>query len=61
MGMFGQSNQLFVDHAELLKNNISVVWGTSNKNTCQIYAPENQIKQTKPSKTFQIVDVECNE
>mgnify|MGYP003601902699 CR=1 FL=1 len=61
VGMFGQSNQLFVDHAELLKNNISVVWGASNKNACQIYAPENQIKQTKPSKTFQIVDVECNE
>ncbi len=59
IGMFGQANQLFVEQAGQLENNIKVIWGTSNQYACQIDAPENLLQKSKIKQTFQIVDVEC--
>ena len=57
IGMFGQSNQLFVEKDELLKDSLYVRWGTNNDVSCQIEAPEHLIQEK--SKKLQLIDVEC--
>ncbi len=59
IGMFGQSNQLFIEQPGPLKNNIQIVWGVNNEQSCRIEAPPHTEKNTKSSKRFQIIDVEC--
>ncbi|WP_228714953.1 fimbria/pilus outer membrane usher protein [Acinetobacter pullicarnis] len=59
VGMFGQSNQLFIENTVDLENDIQVLWGESNQYKCQIEAPEKLVQKTKTSKAFQVIDVEC--
>ncbi|MEB3754356.1 fimbria/pilus outer membrane usher protein [Acinetobacter sp. MD2(2019)] len=61
LGVFGQSNQLFIEKEKFLKSKeIFVYWGAINTQSCVIKIPSkiNLSKKAK-SKTFQIIDVEC--
>lgn len=58
-GIFGQSNQLFIEKSELLKEEIKVQWGTKEQQVCQINVPKQQLTKQKNAKMMQLVDVEC--
>ncbi|MDR2061793.1 MAG: hypothetical protein LBQ29_10405 [Acinetobacter sp.] len=58
-GMFGQSNQLFIEKAQLLKQDLYVQWGMNESYACRIAAPEKMIPQNKQTKRIQMIDVEC--
>lgn len=58
-GMFGQSNQLFIEKAQLLKQDLYVQWGMSESYTCHIDAPEKLLPKTKQVNRIQMIDVEC--
>jgi outer membrane usher protein len=59
VGVFGQSNQLFVEKADLLKDDVLLSWGTENAVSCRIEAPEQLLPKQKSAKAMQLVDVEC--
>lgn len=59
IGMFGQSNQLFLDDMNAIKNEIILRWGEKNEKLCTIPIVEKEIKPTKNKLSFQIVNVEC--
>jgi outer membrane usher protein len=58
-GMFGQSNQLFIEKAQLLKQDLYVQWGMSESYTCRIDAQEKLLPKSKQSNRIQMIDVEC--
>jgi len=58
-GMFGQSNQLFVEKAELLKQDLYVQWGMNESYTCRIDTPEKLLPKSKQPNRIQMIDVEC--
>ncbi|TCM69081.1 outer membrane usher protein [Acinetobacter calcoaceticus] len=57
LGMFGQSNQLFIEDAQGLKNNLLVTWGSTETSSCRIDAPTQS--QAQKAGVFQVIDVEC--
>ncbi|WP_202743780.1 fimbria/pilus outer membrane usher protein [Acinetobacter calcoaceticus] len=59
IGVFGQSNQLFVENADLLNQDLLVQWGAEQQQSCLIAAPEKLLPKQKQTKTMQLVDVEC--
>lgn len=58
-GIFGQSNQLFIEQAALLKEPIQVQWGNDNKQNCRIDPVEELVPKQLKAKTMQLLDVEC--
>ncbi|MFD2013105.1 hypothetical protein ACFSHO_04735 [Acinetobacter vivianii] len=58
-GMFGQSNQLFIEKAQLLKQDLYVQWGMSESYTCHIDASEKLLPKSKQPNRIQMIDVEC--
>jgi len=58
-GIFGQSNQLFIEKSDLLKDQLWVQWGQQEKHSCHIEIPEKLIPKQKHAKTMQLVDVVC--
>lgn len=61
IGVFGQSNQFFVENPSLLKESFVVQWGAQQPQQCQVQVPSELLKAGKyNSKNFKIVDVECN-
>lgn len=59
VGMFGQSNQLFVENADLLQKDIIVNWGVKDLKTCRISAPKQQLREDQNKTEFQTINVEC--
>lgn len=58
-GMFGQSNQLFIENAALLKDQLWVQWGAQEQQRCAIEIPHKQIAGQKQPKSVQLIAVEC--
>lgn len=58
-GMFGQSNQLFIEKAQLLKQDLYVQWGMNESYACRIDAPETLLPKSKQPNRIQMIDVEC--
>ncbi len=58
-GMFGQSNQLFIENAGLLKEQLWVQWGTQEQQRCVIELPHKQMSEQKQPKSVQLLAVEC--
>ncbi|BAP36417.1 thin pili usher protein AcuC [Acinetobacter guillouiae] len=59
VGMFGQSNQLFIEKAALLNQDILVQWGATERQACRINAPQRVLSKQKNTKKMQLIDVEC--
>lgn len=59
VGIFGQSNQLFIEKAELLKETMQVQWGIDGKQNCRIDPVEKIIPKQLKVKTMQLFEVEC--
>lgn len=59
VGMFGQSNQLFVDNSDLLKQDILVQWGVTERQACRIDAPHRALPKQNNLRKMQLIDVEC--
>lgn len=59
VGMFGQSNQLFVENSDLLQHEIEVKWGVAEVKSCRIDASHVLLKNQKNKNLFQVINVEC--
>ncbi|MBF7696144.1 fimbria/pilus outer membrane usher protein [Acinetobacter rathckeae] len=59
VAVMGQSNQLFVESEQSLKQPLTLRWGVVNQQVCVIPASDTKVNKASSKKQFQVIDVVC--
>lgn len=59
IGILGAGNQVIVNKEQPLMNSSRVIWGSTEKESCQIAPLSKQQLEQKTTANFNIIDVEC--
>ena len=59
IGIFGQSNQIFLENSDIFSEKTTIHWGTKDVQFCEIDISKEIIQSSKEKNLFKIIDVEC--